>query len=272
MNGYKVIEGRVYKVNADAKKSEKIFCGNDIDIGGFENNVDQDIYYIWLKFRDEIHDKEVSIKMERDKINANTLTREIRKRGGVIVEGKSMLEYFLQKESDLLGIFRGYALKGGQHAVAMAGDKFEKMMQKTSTRDLSKSSREVKNCHTNLGWQTTAGNIVFRANRSISLDEAVEESEYDGRFRIEPQGSFDTVKDLFGKYVKDHIPLQVIAAIATAATFLGYTDVKWKMVIPNMVFSLNSKTSVGKSTALEFASSFDGFPDSKEDGAMCMLR
>ncbi len=115
-----------------------------------------------------------------------------------------------------------------------------------------------------LGWLKSTAisgdntpELCFRASQLITATSYIE-SVYKGNFKVTPQGSYKTWRDMVIEQVLPHIPLSIVLLCALSAVISGLlADV---FPIGNGILHLNAPSSTGKSTAAYLASSTAGEP------------
>lgn len=283
MYNYEVVNGKVFynEVRALPKRGNLFIdncCGNDINIKGYKHDMDTDDIFIKLEFLNMITNQMVTVEIERNKIGSGEFVKVVRAKGGSILKEKLMKEFLLVKEQKLLLdlSFEATVIKTGfqkifeEHSISdVIGDGEEKKAKAKTPRDtfnLKDSCRDNIEVYSRLGWDNMDDDkMIFKASRCCGFEG---ETEYVGKLRIQAKGSYENVSKMFDKYVWTSVELQTISAIAASATLLDFMVERCDLVLSNIICSLASATTTGKSTAMELATSFGGCPIISESNTM----
>lgn len=282
MRSYKVVNGQVIcnVITAASKKGDfvtNIYCGNDINIKGYKHDMDTDDTFVKLEFLNVITKQLVNVEIERNEIGSGKFIKVVRAKGGSIIKEPLMKEFLLEKEQKLLSDatfrativrnrFQGIFDKYRMPCLDKEGEK-EKAVTKTSidTFNLKDSCSDNIEVYSRLGWDKADDKVVFKASSCHGFEG---ETEYVGELKIQPEGSYENVRKMFEKYVWTSVELQTISAIAASATVLNFMAERCDLILSNIICSLASATTTGKSTAMELAASFGGCPIIGESNTM----
>jgi uncharacterized protein (DUF927 family) len=115
------------------------------------------------------------------------------------------------------------------------------------------------NVHHQIGWGKYGEKLIYKHHQAVGI-----ESTFSGSLAIEPQGDFDTWKNMIDAEVLGHTPLELALALGFSAVTIGF--VSDEVASGSLVSHLSGDSTTGKTTAVMLAGSVAGCVDSKKNG------
>lgn len=112
----------------------------------------------------------------------------------------------------------------------------------------------VHKSHSILGW-VFEEDVPHFASETLSLEHD-QKSDYDGQYKIKPQGKQEDYIKMMREQVSGTIPMEAVASMAAAATVLPILNYWLNASISNPIISIIGNSTKGKSTACDMAVSF----------------
>lgn len=111
--------------------------------------------------------------------------------------------------------------------------------------------------HSNIGFSNFDNKTIYKLNKAIGI-----ESNYVGRYALEPQGRKEEYEQMLKKEVYGRKELELIILVALSAVIIGYIGID--IGLDTNIFHLVGNSTTGKSTALRLAISLFAFPDNRK--------
>jgi hypothetical protein len=203
-------------------------------------------FSIVLEFLDFFNRKQ-EIEVPYMNFNVSYITRAIKEKGGYIHDEKASFYYLKQK----LGCALGYKKNNNCNGIA-EGVSYVKVLQTFSRA----------------GWKKEVnGELSFVSASKYLHSKGIKdcsdiEVEYRGKLLIGSNGNWTEYKDMIKNSIIDrnNVSLQVVLAMASAATLLWYFKNVLNVQLLNFIVHLGGDPNTGKSTSCELFASFSGRP------------
>lgn len=121
----------------------------------------------------------------------------------------------------------------------------------------------VEYIHSGYGFDTFKGQTIFVSHRIHSTEPIEENIHVDHqRYDLKPRGTFDEWLAMYNDYVKGYPELELAIVLGLSAAILAYLK-QSRPDLRSMLIHLSGRSSSGKTSALQLASSVVGNPTSE---------